>query len=156
MRSGPLSGATVQVPSHRPAVEAAEDMQVDIDFPLTPDDVRLRSRRMSRLVDAGCGAGLIGLTSTVLGLAGLAGAAYICLEAHAQADTSVEAHNRRWLGYGFGGGMGFVSSVAVTFGLTQVCLALRKRREAAQEMGTLSVRARVETVTREDLRREPA
>ncbi|MDM8355904.1 hypothetical protein [Pandoraea communis] len=142
MRQGPISGAAVQMPSHRPAVEAAEDMQVNIDLPLSPDDVRLRSRTVSRLADAGCAAGLIGLTSTVLGLAGLASAAYICLEADAQADTSVAAHNRRWLGYGFGAGMGFVSSVAVTFGLTQVCLALRKRREVAQEMVTMSVRAR--------------
>ncbi|MDR3397092.1 MAG: hypothetical protein P4M06_05980 [Pandoraea sp.] len=131
-------------------------MQVNIDFPLAPDDVRLRSRRMSRLVDAGCASGLIGMTSTVLGLAGLASAAYICLEADALGDTSIAAHNRRWLGYGFGGGMGFVSTVAVTFGLTQVCLALRKRREAAQEIGTLSVRARFGTATTEDPRRELA
>ncbi|VVE86147.1 hypothetical protein [Pandoraea bronchicola] len=154
MRQESISGAGVQMPPHRAAVESAEDMQVNIDFPLTPDDVRLRSRTVNRLASAGCASGLLGLTVTVLGLAGLAGAAYVCLEADEQAETSIAGHDRRWLGYGFGAGLGFVSSVAVTFGLSQVGLSLRKRREAAQEMGTLNVRARFGTASTEDFRRE--
>jgi len=109
---------------------------------------------MNRLASAGYASGLSGLAITVLGLAGVASAAYICMLANEEPDNSIEAHNRRWLGYGVGGGMGFASSVAVTFGLGQVCLALRKRRAAAQEMGTPTVRARFETPSTEDVRRE--
>lgn len=159
MRQGPISGAGLQ-PQNHGGVESADALQVDIDFPSTPDDVRLRSCTMSRLSNAGCGSALLGLASTILGLVGLASAAYICLDADALPDTSIDAHNRRWVGYGFGAGMGFVSSVAVTFGLTQVCLARRKRRDAAQEMSALSVRARFETAfgtaNTEGFRREPA
>lgn len=155
MRPGSISGAGLQVPQHHAPVESAGQAQVDIDRPLTPDEVRFRFRAMDRLAAAGCASGLVGLASTVLGLAGLASAAYVCLEADAQPDTSIAAHNRRWLGYSFGAGMGFVSSVAVTFGLTQVCQSLRKRRAAVQEIATLSTRARFANTNVEDFRREP-
>ncbi|EON14744.1 MULTISPECIES: hypothetical protein [Pandoraea] len=155
MSQGSISGAGLQAPQHHAPVESAEQGQVNIDFPLTPDEVRFRFRAIDRLAAAGCASGLVGLASTVLGLAGLAGAAYICLEANAEPDNSIAAHNRRWLGYGFGGGMGFVSSVAVTFGLTQVCQSLQKRRAAAQEIATLSTRVQFANTYAEDSRREP-
>ncbi|VVE00480.1 hypothetical protein PHO31112_02104 [Pandoraea horticolens] len=155
MRQGSISGAGLQVPQHREPVESAEQAQVNIDFPLTPDEVRVRFRAIDRLAAAGCASGLVGFASTVLGLAGLASAAYVCLEADSQPDNSIAAHNRRWLGYSFGAGMGFVSTVAVTFGLTQVCQSLRKRRAVAHEIGTLSTRVRFANANAEDVRREP-
>jgi hypothetical protein len=156
VRQGPISGAGLQVPQHHGGVESADTLQVDIDFPSTPDDVRLRSMTMNRFATAGCGSGLLGLASMILGLAGLAGATYICLEADTRPDTSIDLHNRRWMGYAVGGSMGFVSSTAVTFGLSQVYLAMKKRRRAAQEIVEMSVRARFQNATTEGFRREPA
>lgn len=147
MRQGQISGGLQPVTSLRPPVECAEDHRVMIEFPLTPDDVRLRSQTMSRLSSTGCASGLAGFAITILGVAGMATAGYICLEADSEVDKSIVAHDRRWLGYGFGGGMAILSSMAVTFGLSQVCLTIRRRRDAAQEMSALSGRARFESAS---------
>ncbi|WP_157123021.1 hypothetical protein [Pandoraea vervacti] len=140
MRQGPIDGAGPSAPVYRAAVESAEDARITIDFPATPDDVRLRSQTMSRLSQAGCVTGLTGLAVTILGMVGLAGGAYLCLDAAAEVDDTETAEHNRWVGFGLGGGMGTLSALAVTFGLGQVCLCLKARREAEQEMGTISTR----------------
>ncbi|UVA80314.1 hypothetical protein [Pandoraea commovens] len=148
MRSGPIGETGPSAPAthtHRAAIESAEDARITIDFPVTPDDVRLRSQTMSRLGRGGLSGGLTGVAITVLGLLGLATGAYYCLEASASDDDSEVARQDRWIGVGVGGGMAGLSTLAVTFGLGQVCLCLKKRREAGREMTSLSTRVQFES-----------
>jgi len=140
------TGASAPAAStHQAAIESAEDARITIDFPVTPDDVRLRSQTMSRLGRGGLSGGLTGVTITVLGLLGVATGAYYCLEAAVSDDDSEIAQQDRWLGLGVGGGMAGLSALAVTFGLAQVCQCLKKRRDAEREMTTLSTRVQFES-----------
>lgn len=138
MRHDPIDGAGPSAPVYRAAIESAEDAHITIDFPATPDDVRLRSQTMSRLSQAGRVTGLTGLAVTILGLVGVAGSAYLCLEAAAEIEDTDAADRNRWIGFGLGGGMGTLSALAVTFGLSQVCACLKARRRAEREMETMS------------------
>lgn len=134
---------------YRAAIESAEDAPITIEFPVTPDDVRLRSQTVSRLGRGGLSGGLTGVTITVLGMLGLASGAYYCLEAAALDDASEVARQDRWIGVGVGGGMAGLSALVVTFGMAQVCQCLRKQRAAGREITTLSMRMRFES-PRED------
>ncbi|MFK0378375.1 hypothetical protein [Pandoraea sp. NPDC090278] len=148
MTSGAIGGTGARAPTapmHRAAIESAEDARITIDFPVTPDDVRLRSQTMSRLGRGGLSGGLTGVTITVLGMLGLTTGAYYCLEAAASDDDSDVAQQDRWMGLGIGSGMAGLSALAVTFGLAQVCQCLKKRREAEREMTTLSTRVQFES-----------
>ncbi|AKC69540.1 hypothetical protein MB84_08715 [Pandoraea oxalativorans] len=105
---------------------------------MTPDDIRLRSQTMSRLGRGGLSGGLTGVAITVLGLLGLSTGAYYCLAASVADDESEASRQDSWIAVGVGSGMAALSTLAVTYGLAQVCQCLRKQREAGREMTTLT------------------
>ncbi|VVD98503.1 hypothetical protein PAQ31011_02014 [Pandoraea aquatica] len=147
MRAGFSEGAgpSAQVaPTYRAIIESADDARISIDFPVTPDDVRLRSQTMSRLQHGGLSDGLTGVAITVLGMLGLASGAYYCLEASLADDASDATRQGQWIAVGVGGGMAVLSSIAVTFGLAQICRCMKKQRDAGREMTTLSTRVQFE------------
>ncbi|WP_322881449.1 hypothetical protein [Pandoraea sputorum] len=148
MRSGSIGGAgpsAPAVPTYRAAIESAEDARITIDFPITPDDIRLRSQTMSRLGRGGLSGGLTGVAMTVVGVLGLSAGAYFCLAATVADDESGASRLDQWTGVGIGGGMAAASTLAVTYGLAQVCLCLKKQREAGRAMTTLSTRVQFES-----------
>ncbi|VVE76599.1 hypothetical protein [Pandoraea sputorum] len=148
MRLGSIGGAGPSasvVPTHRSAIESAEDARITIDFPMTPDDIRLRSQTVSRLGRGGLSGGLTGVAMTVLGMLGLSAGGYFCLAATGVDDESGVPRLDPWIGVGIGGGMAAVSTLAVTYGLAQVCLCLKKQHEAGREITTLSTRVQFES-----------
>ncbi|WP_150736873.1 hypothetical protein [Pandoraea anapnoica] len=107
---------------------------------------------MSRLQRGGMSGGLTGVAITVLGTLGLACGVYYCFEAALADDASSAARQDRWSAVGVGGGMALLSSIAVTFGLAQVCRCMKKQREAGREMTTLSTRVQFEAAREVELR----
>ncbi|VVE28215.1 hypothetical protein [Pandoraea anhela] len=144
VRAAPFDGAGPSAPVYRAAIESADDARITIDFPPTPDDVRLRSQTMSRLSQAGCVSGLVGLAVTVLGVAGLAGSAYFAVQAATDVERTRAAEQDRWGELGLSGGLSVLSSLVVTFGLSQVCLCVKARRRAEQEWETFTTRVQFE------------
>lgn len=136
MRTGSTEISVQTVPVRRAPIEAAEDARIVIDFPTTPDDVRLRAQSTSRMERAGCVQGVVGIVSTAVGVAALSLCAYLALDAAAEVEDTPAADNRRVFGYSFAGGVGLLSAMATTFGLSQLCVCLRKRREARGEMNS--------------------
>lgn len=145
VRTAPMDDVGSSARIHRAAIESADDARITIDFPPTPDDVRLRSQTMSRLSRAGYASGLTGLAVTVLGVAGLASSAYLSVQAAAEVEAPDGADADRWVEFGLCGGLAVLSSLVVTFGLSQVCLCVKERRQAGQAWGAFSTRVQFES-----------
>ena len=147
MTLGSISGIAPTMQAPQTDVEAVDEQRVTIDFPASPDDVRLRSQSTSscRLSMAGCTSGMSGLVTLVLGLAGLATAAYVCVETDKQAGSAVANSEIQRLGYGFGGSVAVLGGMLVTYGVGQLSYAAAKRREAQEEALELSQQARFES-----------
>ncbi|VVD74324.1 hypothetical protein [Pandoraea terrigena] len=145
MTLGSISGIVPTMQAPRTEVEAVDEQRVTIDFPPLPDDVRLRSQSTGCVSMAGCTSGISGLVTLVLGLVGLGTAAYVCVEANKQVDNAAAGSGSQWLGYGFGGSVGVLAGMMVTYGLGQVCYAAARRREARDEMLTQREQARFES-----------
>ncbi|QBC30663.1 hypothetical protein [Pandoraea sp. XY-2] len=129
----------------RPDVDAVDVLQAAIDFPPTPDEVRSRSQSASHVNTAGCTSGLAGLATLVFGLAGLAAAVYVCVEASKPVGSASRDTGVGQLGYGFGGTVGALAGMLVTYGIGQVCYAAAKHRDAREERLELSEQARFES-----------
>ena len=137
-----LEGASRSAPALHRMDDVADDARVVIDFPPSPDDIRLYNQRMSHLSQAGWHSGLSGLSLVVLGLMGMGCSAYACMQTSLQGDEAVFADEHRWLGYAFGGSVALLSTWSITFGLSEICVCARKRREARQEMQAMSASVR--------------
>ncbi|WP_150606678.1 hypothetical protein [Pandoraea cepalis] len=129
----------------RQDVDAVDVLQAAIDFPSTPDDVRSRSQSASHVNTAGFTSGLAGLATLVFGLAGLAAAVYVCVEASKPVGSASRDTGVGQLGYGFGGTVGALAGMLVTYGIGQVCYAAAKHRDAREERLELSEQARFES-----------
>lgn len=144
MTLGSISGSAPTMQAPRPDVEAADVLQAAIDFPPTPDDVRSRSQSASHVNTVGCTSGLAGLVTLVFGLAGLAAAVYVCVEASKPVGSPSRDTGIGRLGYGFGGTVGTLAGMLVMYGVGQVCYAAAKRRDAREAM-ELSEQAQFES-----------
>lgn len=145
MTLGPISGSAPTMQAPRPDVDAVDVLQAAIDFPPTPDEVRSRSQSASHVNTAGCTSGLAGLATLVFGLAGLAAAVYVCVEANKPVGSPSRDTGVGQLGYGFGGTVGALAGMLVTYGVGQVCYAAAKHRDAREERLELSEQARFES-----------
>ncbi|VVD79323.1 hypothetical protein PEP31012_01010 [Pandoraea eparura] len=144
MTLGSISGSAPTMQAPRTDVDALDVLQAAIDFPPTPDDVRSRSQSASHVNTAGCTSGLLGLVTLVFGLAGIATAVYVCVEANKPVGSASRESGVGWLGNGFGGSVGALGGMLVTYGLSQVCYAAAKRRAEREDM-ELSEPARFES-----------
>ena len=149
MRTGSTEVSVHTVPVRCAPIETAEDGRIVIDFPTTPDDVRLRAQSTSRMENAGCVQGLVGVASTVLGVASLALCGYMALDAVAEVEDTPAADNRRVVGYSFAGGAAVLAGVATTFGLSQICACLKKRRDASRALVSQNTYVQFSTRPRE-------
>ncbi|AJC21080.1 hypothetical protein RO07_12510 [Pandoraea pulmonicola] len=125
--------------------DTRENARVTIDFPVAPDELQLHTRSIHRLNGAGCASGLIGLLCTVLGVAGFAGGAYLCLDAASEVDEGVGEKSNLWVAYAAGGTMVGAAVLSISAGLHQVCACLDKRRQATNAVRSLSLSAHYAT-----------
>lgn len=146
MRQVPVSAASVPFASMPQSESGArENAHVTIDFPVAPDELQLHARSIHRLNRAGCASGLIGVLCTVLGVAGFAGGAYLCLDAASEVDEGVTEKDNLWMAYATGGTMVGAAVFSIAAGLHQVCACLDKRRNAVSTARTLSLSAHYAT-----------
>ncbi len=125
---------------------------VRLEFPPTPDDIRLHSQTMSHLAQVGWSAGVTGLAMIVTGLVGLGASAYICTESTALTDDGRAAPESKWLGYAIAGSVAAISTMSTMVGLREVCRCAKKRREADRELLAMSVTVRTTSAPVEDSR----
>lgn len=146
MRLDSNSASTVQHATTQQRSEGANqsDSAIAIDFPPTPDDVRLHRQMGRRVCQEGCSALLTGLAVTILGLAGVVSGAYYVVDAAATVADSSLARSNQTSKFSAGGSLFGLGVLAAMFGLSRLRDGWDEHRESAAEMRELRARAQYE------------